>query len=288
MYAIAGVTGNTGKIVAETLLAAGKKVRVIVRDAARGESFAAAGAEVAVADLGDAAALGNALDGVEGAYLLIPPNMGAPDFYAYQLEVGSAIAQAVRSARVPHVVLLSSIGAELEGGTGPIAGLHPLENSLSAIASEHGFSVTLIRAGYFVENIASSLGALAHGVLPTFFPADLPIDMTTTHDIGRVAASVLLEGGVGRQVIELGGPALSLEQIADSIGEVTGKRPLVVVSPVESMAVTLQSYGLPASIAGLYQEMTQAITAGTIRYHGEGRRLQRQVSISEVLRGLLA
>jgi uncharacterized protein YbjT (DUF2867 family) len=75
MYAIAGVTGNTGSVVAETLLAQGKPVRVIVRDAAKGEPWRANGAEVAVASLDDAAALTRALTGVEGAYLLIPPNL---------------------------------------------------------------------------------------------------------------------------------------------------------------------------------------------------------------------
>lgn len=287
MYAIAGGTGNTGKVVAESLLAAGEKVRVIVREASKGAVFAARGAEVAVADLGDEAAMTRALTGVRGAYLLIPPTMAAPDFYAYQVATGRALAAAAKAAKVPHVVFLSSIGAELPNGTGPIAGLHPTEAAFSAVASELGTAVTFVRAAYFVENIASSLGGLAHGVLPTFFPADLKIDMIATRDIGRVAARALIEGGVGRSVIELGGPGVSVEDIANTIGEITGQRPNVVSSPVDGMSAALQGYGVPGSIADLYEEMTRAIIAGAIAYRGEGRRLYRETPLAEVVAGLL-
>ena len=75
MFAITGITGHTGAVVAETLLAAGKPVRVIVRDAAKGAAWKARGAEVAVADLKDAAALAQAFRGVQGAYVLSPPDL---------------------------------------------------------------------------------------------------------------------------------------------------------------------------------------------------------------------
>ncbi|HSK05858.1 MAG TPA: NAD(P)H-binding protein, partial [Kofleriaceae bacterium] len=70
MYVIAGVSGNTGSVAADTLLAANKPVRVIVRDAAKGEPWKAKGAEVAIASFEDRAALARALAGATGAYLL--------------------------------------------------------------------------------------------------------------------------------------------------------------------------------------------------------------------------
>lgn len=284
MYAVTGVTGNTGRVVAETLLSQGEKVRVIVRSADKGEAFAARGAEVAVADLGDIDALARALEGVAGAYLLIPPNMAVPDFRAYQLDLGAKVAASVRKARVPHVVFLSSVGADLEQGTGPIAGLNPAEKALGAI---EGTALTTLRAGYFLENVAGSFGGLAHGVLPTFFPADFPIDMITTVDIGRVAAEALRQGPQAAGIVELGGPGVTMNDVADAIGEVTGARPHVVTSPVDTMAATLVGYGVPAGVAGLYEEMTGAILAGQVAYRGVGRRRERQVGLVETLRGLL-
>src|SRR5262249_55529759 len=98
MYAIAGVTGHTGSIAAETLLAQGKPVRVIVRDAAKGAAWAKKGAEVAVASLDDVGALTAALTGVAGAFVLLPPQgtIASPTPLEHNRKVASAIAQAVR------------------------------------------------------------------------------------------------------------------------------------------------------------------------------------------------
>ena len=105
MYVVAGVTGQTGAAVAEELLARGKPVRVIVRDEARAGRWKERGAEVAVANLSDGAAVTRALAGTEGAYFLIPPQYGAEDLLEAQKPVVDAIARAVRESRVPHVVL---------------------------------------------------------------------------------------------------------------------------------------------------------------------------------------
>lgn len=291
MYVVAGVTGHTGKVTAEQLLAQGHKVRVIVRDAAKGAAFAARGAEVAVADLGDAKALAEALRGADGAYLLVPPNLAAPDFRAYQRATVQAIAEAVDAARVPHVVFLSSIGAGLPSGTGPIAALHEAEQSLGAVAAKNGTHATFIRAGYFVENVGGSLGALAAGILPSFFPADLGVTMIATADIGRLAATLLVEGGHGTTTVELGGPDVSMNDIADAIARVDPAkraRPTVAVQPVAGMAEALQGFGLPAGVAALYQEMTEAIIAGKIRQEPGLRTFPRRTPIDDVLRGLLA
>src|SRR5262249_8005281 len=120
MFVIAGASGHTGSVVASTLIAAGKPVRVIVRDEKKGQPWKDKGAEVAVARLDDAAALTEALRGADGVYALLPPNFAAEDPLAWSKTVTEAWAQAIAAARPKHVVLLSSIGSELEGGTGPI------------------------------------------------------------------------------------------------------------------------------------------------------------------------
>src|SRR5206468_3733569 len=79
MYVIAGVTGHTGRGVAETLLAQRENLRVIVRNAQQGETWKQRGAEVAVAQLGDATAVAKALGGAKGAYLLVPPRYDTDD-----------------------------------------------------------------------------------------------------------------------------------------------------------------------------------------------------------------
>ncbi|HTX38858.1 MAG TPA: NAD(P)H-binding protein [Bryobacteraceae bacterium] len=120
MFVIAGATGNTGSVVAGTLLAQGKSITVLVRDARKGQSWREKGAQVAVASLEDPQALAAALAHAEGAYLLIPPNYKAANALEYGFRVADALAGAVKTSGIPHVVLLSSVGAQQPQGTGPI------------------------------------------------------------------------------------------------------------------------------------------------------------------------
>lgn len=288
LFAVAGVTGNTGKVVAETLLSQGHAVRVIVRDAAKGEALAARGAEVAVADLGDAAALSEALRGADGAWLLVPPNMGAPDFRAYQQATGEAIVAAVAAVKLPHVALLSSVGAHLPAGTGPIAGLHPLELALSRLPDT---GVSLLRAGYFMENLPGNFGMLDQGLLVAFHGGDLAIPMVATRDIGTTAAALLLEGppapGSAR-IVELSGVDVSFHEVAGTLTRLLGRSITVHELPTAAMSGALQSFGVPAGMADLYQEMTTGMVDGTLGFEGGHRRVIAPTTIDQFLTGFFA
>lgn len=281
MIVVTGVTGNTGNVTADRLLARGEKVRVVVRDAKKGASFAARGAQVAVADLGDRAALAAALRGADSAYLLLPPNLAAASFRGYQRDTVKAMAAAVADAKLPHAVLLSSVGAELEGGTGPIVGLHEAEEELGRVP---GLSLASLRAAYFMENFGASLGALAQDVLPSFLPASFPIAMVATKDIGELAATLLVERAKG--VTNLGSP-FSMNDAAAALSTLTGRTIQVAEAPLAAMADTLAGYGMPKEIAALYQEMTQGMAEGRIRFDTAHRTLAGRTGLLEVLRGLM-
>ena len=284
-FAVAGVTGNTGKVVANTLLDQGHQVRVIVRDAAKGEAWAARGAEVAVADLSDAAALTAALTGVDGAWVLVPPNMAVADFRAYQKATTDAIAAAVAASGLPHVVVLSSVGAHLPSGTGPIAGLHPLENALAALPNT---GASLLRAGYFMENLPGNFGMLDQGAVVAFHPATLAIPMVATRDIGTTAAALLVEGpppaGQAR-IVELSGLDVTFNDVAGHISALLGRSISVHEVPTAAMSGALQSFGVPAGMADLYQEMTQAMVDGTLGFEGGHRRVIGETTVQQFLAG---
>src|SRR5207244_661733 len=103
-------------------------------------------------------------------------------------------------------------------GTGPIKGLHYLENALRAT----GAKVTAIRASYFQENLGQNLGpARQAGIFPSFLSADYPIPQIATPDIGKVAAESLL--APKNEVIDLLGPLYSQRQVAEKLGKALGK-----------------------------------------------------------------
>ncbi|NUN13378.1 MAG: NmrA family NAD(P)-binding protein [Myxococcales bacterium] len=286
-FAVAGVTGHTGKVVAESLLAGNHEVRVIVRDIAKGEPFANLGCDVAVADLGDAPALSQALTGMDGAYLLVPPRI-APGFRDYQLATGRSLVSAARTSGIPHVVFLSSIAAHIPAGTGPIAGLYPIEQGFRALVAENrAFSATFLRAGYFMENLGASLGALSQGILPCFVPVDLPIAMIATHDIGQFAAKLLVEGGRGARAVQLGGPACTMADAAAALTEILGRTIVAVQAPIDQLVSTFTSFGFPAEVASLYQEMTVGLTNGLVVFEPNVETVEGKMRLADVLPLLL-
>lgn len=287
IYAVAGVSGHTGSVAADTLLAQGHRVRVIVRDAAKGAPWQAKGAEVAVADLKDQAAVTRALTGVAGAFLLLPPVVTTPNPVEDNLALAATLAQAIRAAKLHHVVLLSSIGAQHPSGTGPIRALHHAERDFAAT----GAAFTAIRAAYFQENWGSSLGAVGQGVLPMFIPADVRYPQVATADIGRTVAGALVEGGTPGKttIIELAGPRdYTGTEVAAVLSGIVGKPIAAQVGPLEAVVPTFTSFGIHAASAELYREMYAGIISGRVAYEGgTARQVRGSVEIGETLKALL-
>jgi uncharacterized protein YbjT (DUF2867 family) len=285
MYVVAGASGHTGKVVAETLLAQKRPVRVVVRDAAKGEPWKQRGAEVAAAELDDVGALTSALRGASGAYLLLPPHWGATDVRRDNGLRTEALVKAIDAAGVGHVVFLSSIAAHKDTGTGPILSVHDAERALRGVHAD----VTFVRAAYFMENWASSLYALAQGVLPTFLEPDRAIPMVATQDIGITAANALAEGGTGKSVIELAGPReYSPRDVAAALSRITGKAVTVQKGPEEAMVAALTGAGLSPQWASLYQEMTHGVNTGHVTWEGGAARFVRGKAEIDVVLGALA
>jgi uncharacterized protein YbjT (DUF2867 family) len=282
MFAIAGVSGHTGSVVASTLLAAGKPVRVIVRDAAKGAPWKARGAEVAVASLDDRAALAAALAGIEGAYLLVPPNgFGETGIPANRARTTAAILGAVTDAKPGHVVFLSSIGAQHVDGTGPIKYLKPVEDGLRA----SGVPSTFLRASFFMENWGDmAKGAIDSGAL--YYALDRSIPMVATGDIGKTAAKLLLEGAPRQaRVVNIAGPVdQSLEDVAAALAKISGKPVKAVAVPPSALVEALVGMGASREIAASYGEMS----AGMDKLTWEGDLTRGTITVEQRLRELLA
>lgn len=266
MYVVTGVSGHTGSAAAETLLGRGKRVRVVVRDAAKGEAWKKRGAEVAVADLADAGAMTRALSGADGAYLLVPPQYAAEDLIAAQKPVVDALAAAVRQSGLPHVVFLSSVGAQHASGTGPIRSLHYGEGVMGGTAPNS----TILRASYFLENWAPVLGeAKTNGVLLSFLTPGRAIPMVATGDIGRVAGEALLDPPKGRRIIELSGPRdFTPEDVAAAVARLLGRAVRVQEVPLEAVVPAMTAAGLTAGAAALMREMYAGVNSGRVDFEG--------------------
>jgi uncharacterized protein YbjT (DUF2867 family) len=285
MFAVAGASGRTGRVVAESLLAQGRKVRVIVRDAARGEAFKTRGAEVAVASLDDAPNLARALEGAAGVYTLLPEDLEAPDFHGHRRRMADAMAAAVRVSQVPHVVFLSAPPAMLPDGNGPAKDLHYAEQALRDAVP----GTVILRASYFQENVLAAAGpAKQEGIYPNFLPsADFAFPTVATRDIGGLAARLLSGPAPRGEIIDLAGPAYSVREMAERLGQALGRRLQVVDIPAAAHVEAFMKAGLPRPFAEALAEMFACFASG--RVVPQGARLERgTTTLEEVLRDGLA
>lgn len=285
MFAIAGVTGHTGAVVAETLLSKGQKVRAIVRSAEKGAEWKKKGAEVAVADLGDVAALTRALSGVTAAFLLSPPNPAAADFLADRTALISNMAKAVTASGLKRLVFLSSVAAQHPAGTGPIVTAHRAEQAFRALVP----SVTFVRAASFLENWGSVVPvAKAQGVLPHFGPVDVRFPQVSTKDIGAAVVHALLTPADGAKVVELAGKEdWSAQDVAAALSTLLGRAVQAVSAPVEGAKAGLLQAGLPESMATLYAEMYAGMGKGLVTFEQPGAVTRGVTSLVDALRPLV-
>jgi uncharacterized protein YbjT (DUF2867 family) len=261
VYVILGGGGNTGSIIANSLLAKGEKVRVLGRDAGRLQRFVRKGGEAFTADVSDAAALSKAFSGARAAYLMLPPLNSREE----QERQSDAIAKAVKDSGLRYAVHLSSYGAHVPGGTGPVAGLHSSEQKLNGITS---LNVLHLRAAYFMENnlaamdMIQGMGMFGHALLP-----DLKLPMIATRDVGGYAAQRLLDLDFsGKQTRELLGERdLSMTEATAVIARGIGKPDLRYEQfPYDQVQQALTQMGFSPRKAAVYIEMFEAINAGLL------------------------
>ncbi|WP_028936275.1 NmrA family NAD(P)-binding protein [Pseudonocardia spinosispora] len=267
MFVVTGATGRTGRAVVGELLRSGRAVRALGRGARGLAPLRTAGARTTVVEPTDRAALTEAFRDAEGAYVMVQPNYipDSPDFSAHQRRIVDAMAGALADAGVGRVVTLSSWGADKESGTGPVAGLHYLEERTNGLDA----AVTNLRAGYFMENLLGQAASIrAAGVVTAPFDPDLAMPFIAAEDIGRAAAHHLAGSTLARpgrpEVLELHGERdLSMAEATEIIAEVTGRPELRYVrQSIDQFAAGQRAAGVSRNVTDLMVEVAEAINSG--------------------------
>ncbi|MEM6959992.1 MAG: hypothetical protein AAF645_30200, partial [Myxococcota bacterium] len=159
--------------------------------------------------------------------------------------------------------------------------LHPLE---SALVDAEG--VTLLRAGYFLENLRSFGEALGQGVLTTYWSPETPIEWLDTVTIGERAAELLLSGGPS--TVQLTGEAAApFSAFAEALTAVLGHEVRSVSMAADAIIEPLQGMGA-GEIATMYAEMNRAMDTGAIAFEDALPVERRGPSLEACLRRVLA
>ncbi|MGE3680956.1 MAG: NmrA family NAD(P)-binding protein [Bdellovibrionales bacterium] len=269
MITVLGATGNVGSKIANLLLERQHKVRAVGRQADKLDPLQQRGAEIATGNIIDVEFLTRALKGSSSAFVMIPPDYTAKSFARHYESVSEAIARAIPAAGVSHIVNLSSFGAELESGTGPIKSLHRHEMRLNQLTGTH---ILHLRPTYFFENLLMNLPLIrSQSLMGSAISADLRFPMIATADIAEAAASALAARDFkGHSVRELLGPRdISLNEAALLVSEAIGRPVNYVAFDYVATKGALVEMGLSPDTADQFVEMSQAFNSGLISTKGK-------------------
>ena len=261
MFVVSGSTGRVGSNVLAELLKLGQPVRALVRSEKARQYWSSHGAEVEKVDLLDTTALTRALKGATGFFALLPFHFDVDDPDQYADAVIASVRTAIESANVQHVVMLSSGGADLAHSTGPITGLHRMEQALLSVAPR----LTALRPGHFQEKFQDVLPAvLNEGVFPVFGAADTEKPMVATKDIGVHAARCLMGSTKGSGPIDIIGPSYTEREVAEALSHELHKDVVVAEIPEQEWEAALVQSGFSHSVAGSIAEMYRADDNGLL------------------------
>lgn len=283
MFAITGVTGKVGGAVARSLLAQGHKVRAVVRDAEKGRSWSAQGYEIAIASVEDATGLTKAFHGVEGVFLMTPPNYDPEPGFPETHKAAAAIRQAIETSRPGKVVFLSTVGAH-------VAEQNLLTNSkiTEDLLRTSSIPIALLRAAWFMENAAWDVEAARKGVIPSFLqPLDHRIPMVAAGDVARTAAELLGEAWTGVRIIELEGPTrYSANDIAAGLGAALERPVRAEAVPHHQWETLFRSQGMKHPTPRI--RMIDGFNEGWIDFEsGEANSRKERTTLESVLRSLV-
>ena len=261
-YVITGSLGNISKPLAEQLVAAGHSVTVISSKADKTNQIEALGAKAAIGSVEDVPFLTSVFSGADAVYTMVPPNFGTGDWKGYIAGIGANYAAAILASGVKNVVNLSSIGAHMPEGCGPVSGLFFVEKSLNEL---EGVNVKHLRPGFFYPNFLGNIGMIKHmGIIGGNYGEGTKLVIVHTNDIAEAAAEELLAlSFTGKSIRYVVSDEKTTHEVAAILGNAIGKPDLTWVNfkDEDTFGGMIQA-GLSEEVAKNYAEMGAAMRSG--------------------------
>lgn len=283
-YILTGSTGNITKPLATNLIAAGHQVTIISSTESRKEEIEKLGASAAIGSVLDGPFLSKVFQNADAVYLMIPPAFSVSDWLGYQKEVAENFVTAIKQSGVKNIVQLSSIGAHMGEGAGPIDGLAYLEKRLSAIDD---INVIKLRPSYFYTNFYAMIDMIKHAGIIGSNIGDYNDKLVLTHpnDIADAAAKYLLALDFKDQNIAyVSSDIRTFSDIVKTLGDAIGKPelPWISFSDDDNHQGMLKA-GLPEVFAKSYTQMGKSIREGLIQedYFSRNEQPQGKVKLED-------
>lgn len=260
---LTGSLGNISKPLAEILIKDGHEVTIISSDSKKISTIEALGAKAAIGSISDIAFLTEAFRDADAVYTMVPPNWAVSNYRQYIAETGNNYKEAIKASGVKHVVNLSSIGAHLDGGTGPIAGLYDVEHTLNTLEE---VSIKHLRVGIFYINFFFDIGMIRNmGIMGNNYGVKTQLVVVHPRDIAAAVVHALQGSFEGKSYQYVASDKVEISEIVKILGSAIGKPelPWIQFSDEETFAGMIAA-GMSEAIAGTYVEMGNAINSGIL------------------------
>lgn len=242
MILVTGATGKTASRVATALRAQGQEVRALTRDADRARETLGADVDVVAGQWADEQVLDRALVGIERVFLAVGSAPGQ------DLLEELLIDASVRSSGRPHIVKLSTYGAERAAKELPQYHVADWHRAAERQLAASGLPTTVLRPNAFMDLLAAAGSVSRQDALSTS-TGDGRVSMVDNRDVADVAVAVLTgDGHVGKDYAITGGEAVSYPEVATTMSAVLGRE--ISLVPVEEADVSgaLTQMGVPAAL----------------------------------------
>jgi uncharacterized protein YbjT (DUF2867 family) len=273
-YVITGSIGNISRPLVQKLVSAGQNVKVISTNGSRSKEIESLGAVPLIGSIEDVNFLTKSFVGANAVYTMVPTDFSTPELKKYISGIGKNYAQALKGSSVKYVVNLSSIGAHMEKGCGPVTGLRGTEEALNSLTDIH---VLHLRPGFFYSNFFANIGMIKNlGFIGGNFGQGNKLVISHTNDIAEVAAKALLNHDfTGKSVLYVVSDEKTTDEIATILGNNIGKPDLKWVDFTDDQSTAgMEQAGLPSEIANNYTEMGTAMRSREMfaDYHNKNQK----------------
>ncbi len=260
-YIITGSTGHISKPLSELLIKASQDVTIISSKSGKIKEIEGLGAKPSIGSVDDISFLTKAFVGADAVYTMVPPKMDVVNYKEYIHGIGKNYAKAIQAAGVKKVVNLSSVGAHMAEGCGPVSGLYFVEQELNSLA---GVDVMHLRPVSFYYNLLGNIAMIKNmGIIGSNY-SDIILPMIHPADIAVAAFEELSALAFkGKNIRYIAGDERSTGDIAKVLGEAIGKPDLKWVRFKDEDALNgILKAGIPKNVAENFVEMGQAIASG--------------------------
>jgi NAD(P)H dehydrogenase (quinone) len=251
MYAVIGATGNTGRAIVKELKGLGEDPLCVVRNADKAREVLGADAKIAVADVGDRAAMEQALKGVKRVFVVTGHNPQSGD---QQI----SILNAAKAAGAEFFVKVSGgravVGPDVESIVG--RGHFAVEQAMK----QSGLAWCVLSPGLFMQNTLAQAASIKNDskmVLP--FPKDLPLALIDVRDTAALGARVLRDPAKhAGKVYDFTGVTTNYGEFAKVFSEVLGRPIAYVAASLEAAEQAMKARNMPDWLVGHMIAMARA------------------------------